>query len=297
MLNSLIFDIYIPSNYLDMSVENRHIAKYIDSKTINDYLVAGKLKLKDIVENCSLSYVLENVTNIDTLIELYIMCFRNFHDTPYYDAVVENFRYYGNDMTTFDKIHGFRINKSLVEDLPIPPEVNEGYITIKKAKKDILLINKITKNKCIIKKNEILAYTIWIEYCKEMLKNDIVMIEDFDNDQKIYSKAQIHYHTTSEPKGYIGSYKETDNCLLHKYYKIKDNTLVQLSSHCWNNDSINRCKGWIVIPKLLIFDPSNYFQYNIVKQKFFDIDFTIIPYKMDIDILNTIREKIIICNL
>ena len=93
MLNSLIFDIYIPSNYLDMYVENRHIAKYIDSKTINDYLVTGKLKLKNIVENCSLSFVLDNVTNIDTLLELYIMCFRNLTGTPFHDAVIEKYYY------------------------------------------------------------------------------------------------------------------------------------------------------------------------------------------------------------
>ena len=41
--------IYIPSNYLDMHIENKHIAKYIDTKTINEYLIAGKLTLKNSV--------------------------------------------------------------------------------------------------------------------------------------------------------------------------------------------------------------------------------------------------------
>lgn len=311
MLNSLIFDIYIPSNYLDMYVENRHIAKYTDSKTINDYLVTGKLKLKNIVENCSLSFVLDNVTNIDTLLELYIMCFRNLTGTPFHDAVVEKYNEFCIDVAaTFRKINGFEINKRvLVNNSPFHPGTLDGeHLIIKKENRDILLINKVTKNSALIEEEDnntddilyssqieeednITSDMLSIEYCNEMLKNDIVMIKG-----KAYSKAQIHYHSPSKTKGYNDSYQKTATCSLCKYYQIKDYSLAKLSSHCCNNNVINRCKGWIVIPELIIFDPSNYFQYNIVKQKFFDIDFTVLPYKIDNDILNTIRDKII-CNL
>lgn len=208
MLNSLIFDIYIPSNYLDMKISNENIPGYMTAKTINNYLILGKLKLKDIVNNCNLSFILENITNINTLLELYIMCFRNLNDTLHSNLIFGRRSRTPDDSLIYNKINGFTKKRTLSTVLQMETDKNDAYLVLEQGdNEDIIITNKVTNNEFIIKKSkytdeDFTVFTVY--YNTEMLNNDIIMIEDE------FCSCENHYHTSNDDK--IGYYTNRNHC-------------------------------------------------------------------------------------